>query len=253
MQTLLDAHNYTVEMLHTVVAFAEGMQSRYVEFIRQQRAVDGALNEKFVWDESFPEIPSLLSMWSEFLSRRLEDTDEASERLIGQLCDDASQCSLRKTYDQIPGAYAETAHHLVRQLPAVLLKVCSGMCGGSSEEFKESVSSVRAFLQTMENLRLDQRLVAEFRELSRNDPNKYGANTEAEEGDVDTAIGRGRKPAKPTQGEDLILKVIEAGQVRGPANIAREAGVLDENNEPDEVLVKKVQNRRRQQKKRNKL
>ncbi|MEO2014450.1 MAG: hypothetical protein ABGZ53_08745 [Fuerstiella sp.] len=61
---------------------------------------------------------------------------------------------------------------------------------------------------------------------------------------------RGRKPAKPTRDENLILRILEAGMVKGPEKIAREAGVFDEFGEPDALLVKRLQSRLSAQKRR---
>jgi hypothetical protein len=61
---------------------------------------------------------------------------------------------------------------------------------------------------------------------------------------------RGRKPAVPTDDEKRIIRILDAGKVRGPENIAREAGVYDEFEEPDIALVKKIQSRRRTEKRR---
>lgn len=65
---------------------------------------------------------------------------------------------------------------------------------------------------------------------------------------------RGRRPAQATDDEKRIIRIIESGQVRGPGNIAREAGVFDKDGEPKAGLVKTLQSRlsaqrRRMQKK----
>lgn len=47
-----------------------------------------------------------------------------------------------------------------------------------------------------------------------------------------------------------IEAILDAGIIRGPGNIAREAGVFD-GDDPDEAMVKKIQDARRQRKARN--
>lgn len=52
---------------------------------------------------------------------------------------------------------------------------------------------------------------------------------------------RGRKSADDPSDVNKIQKVIQAGQVRGPRAIAKTAGVYTSDDEPDELMVQRVQ------------